>query len=128
MWGSKRTGPDLHRVGPKYPALWHAQHLMDPRSTSPGSNMPAYAFLKDATVDDAAAAAHVDAMRTLGVPYTQGLDVAGAMDAQQQALADELKGGGFDVDKDSEMVALIAYLRSLSQPSSFGLAASAGER
>ncbi len=114
LWGSKRSGPDLHRVGPKYPALWHARHLMDPTSTSPGSNMPKYAFLADNSIDVGAIADRVDAMRTLAVPYANTLDVAGAVRTQGSALADELTAAGMPIKADSELVALIAYLRSLS--------------
>ncbi|MDP2341860.1 MAG: cytochrome-c oxidase, cbb3-type subunit I [Deltaproteobacteria bacterium] len=114
LWGSKRSGPDLHRVGPKYPALWHAQHMVDPRSTSPGSNMPAYAFLAERPIDDDAVAAAVDAMRILQVPYALDLDVKAATDSQARAIADEITAGGMPVDAHSELVAMIAYLRSLS--------------
>src|ERR1043165_6050903 len=69
QWGSKRTGPDLHRVGGKYGNLWHFQHLFDPRSTSPGSNMPPYAFLVDKKLDLGDTAVKLAAMKTLGVPY-----------------------------------------------------------
>ena len=119
LWGSKRTGPDLHRVGPKYPALWHAQHMTDPTTTSPGSNMPKYGFLNDSRVDDATVAQHIAALRVLGEPYAADLDVEATMERQQRAIADELATGGLPTDKDSEMVALIAYLRSLSAATSF---------
>jgi len=114
LWGSKRSGPDLHRVGPKYPALWHARHLMDPTSTSPGSNMPKYAFLADDSIDIDAIADRVEVMRTLGVPYDDTLDVQSAVEDQGDAIAEELTAGGMPMKGDSEMVALIAYLRSLS--------------
>ncbi|HEY1098656.1 MAG TPA: cytochrome-c oxidase, cbb3-type subunit I [Myxococcota bacterium] len=116
LWGSKRSGPDLHRVGPKYPALWHARHLMDPTSTSPQSNMPTYAFLKDNVIDVDAIVARVDAQRALAVPYDATLDVRGDVAAQGKQIADELGTGGLPVNADSELVALIAYLRSLSKP------------
>ncbi len=70
QWGSKRTGPDLHRIGGKYPNLWHYTHLMDPRATSPGSNMPSYNWLADAKIDQELGAKKLDLMTTLGVPYT----------------------------------------------------------
>jgi cytochrome c oxidase cbb3-type subunit I/II len=117
QWGSKRTGPDLARVGKKYPSLWHYEHLRDPRSTSPGSNMPPYAFLADAKVDLARTVDKLDAMSRLGVPYEDAqIERAGA-DAltQGNAIADELKAGGVTAAADSEMVALIAYLQSLGQ-------------
>jgi cytochrome c oxidase cbb3-type subunit I/II len=114
LWGSKRTGPDLHRVGPKYPALWHLQHLTNPTTTSPGSNMPTYAFLADQKVDMDALRGDVAAMRTLHVPYAAELDVATTANGQAKAIADELAVAGAKVAPDSEMVALIAYLKSLS--------------
>lgn len=113
LWGSKRSGPDLHRVGPKLPAAWHAQHFMDPQLTSPGSNMPKYAFLAENTIDAATVQAHVNALNTLGMPAPA--DAATALSTQQQALAAELAQAGFPLKPDSEMVALIAYLRSLSK-------------
>ncbi len=115
QWGSKRTGPDLHRVGGKYSNLWHAQHLTDPRSTSPGSNMPTYAFLATARIDVGDTLVKMRALKTLGVPY----DDARMMGADAEALAqgkyvsDDLKSQGFEVAPDSEMVALIAYLQRL---------------
>jgi cytochrome c oxidase cbb3-type subunit I/II len=117
QWGSKRTGPDLARIGRKYPSLWHAQHLIDPRSTSPGSNMPPYAFLVDGKVDFGRTGAKLDALSRLGVPYSDAqIDGAGGeAQAQAKGIADELAQAGVAVPADSEMVALIAYLQSLGQ-------------
>jgi cytochrome c oxidase cbb3-type subunit I/II len=115
QWGSKRTGPDLHRVGGKYSNLWHAQHMTDPRSTSPGSNMPSYAFLTAGRIDPGDTLLKMRALKTLGVPY----DDARMMGADAEALAqgkgisDDLKAQGFDAAPDSEMVAVIAYLQRL---------------
>ena len=97
QWGSKRTGPDLHRVGGRYSDEWHRLHLMNPRDLVPESNMPAYAFLArtPASVDDIEA--KLRALRVVGVPYT---------DEQVAAARKEL------VEK-SEMDALIAYLQVL---------------
>lgn len=116
LWGSKRSGPDLHRIGPKYPALWHAQHLIDPTTTSPGSNMPRYAFLADDTIDIEHIEASVAAQRILGVPFAADLNIRADVERQGAAIAAELKAGGADIAADSEMVAMIAYLRSLSRP------------
>ena len=115
QWGSKRTGPDLARMGGKYPSLWHYQHLLDPRSTSPGSNMPPYAFLADAKVDFGGTGDKLAVMHTLGVPYDDIQIAAAASDARRQAdaIAVELKQVGVDVAPDSEMIALIAYLQAL---------------
>ncbi|MGI9311827.1 MAG: cytochrome-c oxidase, cbb3-type subunit II [bacterium] len=100
LWGSKRTGPDLARLGGKYSDAWHRIHLLDPRAVVPGSIMPAYAWLADAPADagdGAIVAAKMRALRRLGHPYS---------DADLAAAADALAG-------KSEMDALIAYLQSL---------------
>ncbi|WP_353196887.1 cytochrome-c oxidase, cbb3-type subunit I, partial [Parapedobacter defluvii] len=70
LWGSKRTGPDLHRIGKKYPNKWHFDHMLDPTITSPGSIMPPYPWLIEQTLDTTATKAKLNAMRLLGVPYT----------------------------------------------------------
>jgi cytochrome c oxidase cbb3-type subunit I/II len=118
QWGSKRTGPDLARVGSKYPHLWHWRHLQDPRSTSPGSNMPPYAFMANAPIDFGRTEAKVSAMKTLGVPYSDA-DVSSApVDARKQGerIATELReAGADDANPDSELVALVAYLQSLGR-------------
>ncbi|MBK7644979.1 MAG: cytochrome-c oxidase, cbb3-type subunit I [Planctomycetes bacterium] len=116
QWGSKRTGPDLHRVGTRYPNLWHYQHLKDPRSTSPGSIMPSYAWLHTSTVDYSKTPAKLRVLRTLGVPYEQAtIDEAPELAlAQGRRIADDLrKSGSVEVAPDSEVVALIGYLQQL---------------
>jgi cytochrome c oxidase cbb3-type subunit 2 len=97
QWGSKRTGPDLHRVGGKYSDEWHRAHLENPRNVVPESNMPAYPWLETNKVDAAGVGPRMQALRTVGVPYT---------DAEIKAAADEVK------DK-TEMEAVIAYLQVL---------------
>jgi cytochrome c oxidase cbb3-type subunit II len=97
QWGSKRTGPDLHRVGGKYSDQWHFDHLVNPRDLVPESNMPAYPWLARDLVDAAAMPRHMAALRTVGVPYT---------DAQ---IANAAK----DVQGKTEMEAMIAYLQSM---------------
>ncbi len=99
QWGSKRTGPDLHRVGGKYSDEWHRIHLNNPRDVVPESNMPAYVWLEKAAVDPADAAPRMKALRVVGVPYT---------DAQIAGAAEELKG-------KTEMDALVAYLQVLGR-------------
>ncbi len=74
QWGSKRTGPDLHREGGKYANLWHYLHLIDPRSTSPGSNMPTLRLLKTDRVDFGGTAGKMETMAALGVPYDRRAD------------------------------------------------------
>jgi cytochrome c oxidase cbb3-type subunit I/II len=117
QWGSKRTGPDLHRLGGRYPNLWHYTHLMDPRSTSPGSNMPAYTWLEGRTIDMSLADRRVAVMQKLGVPYTNAqIDSARAdLKAQAEAVTADLAGQGVKLPWDREMVALIAYLQRLGR-------------
>ena len=117
QWGSKRTGPDLARIGGKYPNLWHYTHLMDPRSTSPGSNMPTCQWLTENHIDAKLAPKKLALMQKLGVPYTN-LDIDSAEISQRrQALTvvADLKASGITVDWDSEMVALISYLQRLGR-------------
>ena len=97
QWGSKRTGPDLHRVGGRYSDDWHRLHLKDPRSLVPESNMPSYAWLERTPANDADIAAKMRALRALGVPYG---------DEEIAKAAGELKGR-------TEMDALVAYLQGL---------------
>ena len=97
QWGSKRTGPDLARVGGKYSDEWHRIHMTNPRDVVPESNMPAYPWLAKATVDAAVMPAHMKALRTVGVPYT---------DAQIASASEEVKG-------KTELEAVIAYLQVL---------------
>jgi cytochrome c oxidase cbb3-type subunit 2 len=97
LWGSKRTGPDLARVGGRYSDAWHVAHLMDPRSVVPVSNMPAYPWLFENVLDGEDTAAKMKTLRTLGVPYTDA-DIEGA----QAAVAGT-----------TEAQALIAYLQNL---------------
>jgi cytochrome c oxidase cbb3-type subunit I/II len=117
QWGSKRTGPDLHRTGGKMPNLWHWQHMMDPRSTSPGSNMPSYRFLADREIDASSAAARMEVMKTLGVPYSDAeVQAAGSILAMEQAaIVADLKKNGVEANPNSELVALIAYLQRLGK-------------
>jgi cytochrome c oxidase cbb3-type subunit I/II len=130
QFGSKRTGPDLHRVGGKYPNLWHYQHLMDPRSTSPGSNMPDYAWMKTAHLDTSRTAKKLQVMRTLGVPYTDAEIGRAVEDARAQAAAirDDLARQNVRIDADTRMVALIAYLQRLGRGPQFGAAPVVGSR
>lgn len=97
QWGSKRTGPDLARVGGRYSDDWHRIHLIQPRDLVPESIMPAYPWLEKNLVDAEAMPSHMKALRTVGVPYTDA-DIAGAVDA--------VKG-------KTEMEAVIAYLQVL---------------
>ena len=99
QWGSKRTGPDLARVGGRYSDDWHRVHLMDPRAVVPESNMPAYPWLAETPVDGAAITANLAALRTLGHPYTD----------------EDLQGAAAAVEGKSELDALVAYLQGLGK-------------
>ena len=97
QWGSKRTGPDLHRIGGKYSDEWHRIHLNNPRDLVPESNMPAYSWLEKTAIDPESVAPHMTGLRRLGAPYTDD-QIAGAADA--------VKG-------KTEMDAVIAYLQGM---------------
>jgi cytochrome c oxidase cbb3-type subunit 2 len=97
QWGSKRTGPDLARIGNKYTDEWHRLHLMDPRKTEPESNMPGYPWLATGTIDAADIVARMRTLRLLGDPYTDE-DIAAAPAA---------------LEGKTEMDALVAYLQGL---------------
>ncbi|MBN8504743.1 MAG: cytochrome-c oxidase, cbb3-type subunit II [Burkholderiales bacterium] len=114
QWGSKRTGPDLHRVGGRYSDEWHRVHLMNPRDVVPESNMPSYPWLATAQVDPAGMAPKMTALRRLGVPYSDA-EVAGAAEA--------VKG-------KTELDALIAYLQGMgvkAQPAAQAAATGAAQ-
>jgi cytochrome c oxidase cbb3-type subunit I/II len=115
LWGSKRTGPDLHRLGQKYPHSWHYHHMREPESMSPGSIMPAYPWLLENDLDMSLISAKVKAMQTLGVPYSDEAITSAMQDATQQAeeIAATLKKEGITVAPNKEIVALIAYLQRL---------------
>ena len=115
LWGSKRTGPDLHRLGGKYPDSWHYHHMNDPLTMSPGSIMPAYPWLITNTLDYKDLKEKVKALRSVGVPYEAGFEETAQQDAETQAktISARLKTEGVDVQPDKEIVALIAYLQRL---------------
>jgi cytochrome c oxidase cbb3-type subunit I/II len=117
QWGSKRNGPDLARVGGKYPNVWHLRHMEDPRSISVGSNMPPYPWLLTNATDYDALPAKLAAQRTLGVPYPTWTDaqIRANVDTQAKAIAADLKAAGAFVAPETEIVALIAYLQHLGQ-------------
>ncbi|NUN46133.1 cytochrome-c oxidase, cbb3-type subunit I [bacterium] len=115
QWGSKRTGPDLHRVGGKYTNSWHYSHMMDPRAISPGSIMPAYPWLFENSLDISTTEKKISAMQIVGVPYEKGYEKVANNDlrAQATAVAGDLTQNGFPTTPDKEIVALIAYLQRL---------------
>lgn len=115
LWGSKRTGPDLHRVGAKYPDSWHFNHMLDPTSMSPGSIMPPYPWLFEQAVDVDITPAMINALRTVGVPYAEGYQDQANADLMKQAtgVAANLKRDGIEIAPEAEIIALIAYLQRL---------------
>ena len=126
QWGSKRTGPDLSRVGDRYSNEWHVQHLIEPRSVVPESIMPSYAFLKETPVEVRDVGLHLSANRRVGVPYTDEMveNAEADLKAQADPNADtsgvearypKAKIGDFDGDpaRLTEMDALVAYLQIL---------------
>lgn len=126
QWGSKRTGPDLARVGARYSNEWHVEHLIEPRNIVPESIMPGYAFLKDAVLDMDDPAAHLSANRIVGVPYSDEMIENAKADLFAQADPDaDTSGleerypkavlGDFDgnPEKLTEMDALVSYLQML---------------
>ena len=115
LWGSKRTGPDLMRVGGKYPDSWHYLHMMNPRNPSPGSIMPAYGWLIDQTLNSSNTQDKLKAMKTLGVPYTDE-EIANcnkALSDQADKITANLQKDGIVVTSDKEIIALIAYLQRI---------------
>ncbi len=117
QWGSKRTGPDLARVGSKYPNIWHYRHMENPRSVSAGSTMPNYPWLLTKATDTGALPGKISVQRMLGVPYPawSPAEVFANVDAQAKAIADDLRAAGTSVAPDREIIALIAYLQKLGK-------------
>ena len=120
LWGSRRTGPDLHRVGDKYPDSWHWYHLENPRSIHPRSNMPAFAFLMRRPLSLSLTRAKLETLRTLGHPYSDAEVENAVRDAEVQAteLVASLREDGVKLTEEeerSEVIALIAYLQSLGR-------------
>ncbi len=129
QWGSKRTGPDLARVGGKYSNEWHVEHLIDPRGVVPESIMPGFPFLAARELEFDDVAEHLKTLAVVGVPYDEAQIANAAADLQTQAMGDEGEGdtdeflerypkavlGDFDGDweKVTEMDALVAYLQML---------------
>ncbi len=117
LWGSKRTGPDLHRVGGKYPDSWHYHHMLDPTTMSPNSIMPPYEWLFYNGIDLDATAGKIKALRTVGVPYPVGYEDTANEDLLKQAneVVNTLSMDGIQVHPEGEIVALIAYLQRLGK-------------
>jgi cytochrome c oxidase cbb3-type subunit I/II len=115
LWGSKRTGPDLHRVGRKYPDAWHFNHMYDPTTMSPGSIMPPYPWLISNQLDYSDLASKISALRTIGVPYAPDYERQAPEELKKQAqeIAATLNSSGVETTWDREIIALIAYLQRL---------------
>ena len=127
QWGSKRTGPDLARVGGRYSDEWHVQHLLDPRSVVPESIMPGYAFLAETDIRTDDAGDHLKANRAVGVPYSDDMianavadmkaqvdpDADGVEDLQARYPKTQVRDFDGNPDRLTEMDALVAYLQML---------------
>ena len=118
QWGSKRTGPDLARVGGKYPDLWHFRHMRDPRDVIEQSLMPKYPWLLERKLDFSKLAKKVSVMSTLGVPYSDEMkqNSVAMAEAQAKMIAENLRSQGeASATEDKEIIALIAYLQRLGK-------------
>jgi cytochrome c oxidase cbb3-type subunit I/II len=120
LYGSRRTGPDLARVGGKYPDSWHWLHFQNPRSLEARSNMPAFAFLSERELDLSVASPRLAGLRRLGHPYSDAEIENAAADARAQAVevVASLRGDGIQLSEAqaaSEVIAVIAYLQSLGR-------------
>lgn len=130
LWGSKRTGPDLARIGGKYSDIWHVAHLNNPRDVTPDSNMPAYRFLSRTKLETGSLSANLKAMQAVGVPYTQPMIDHADKDAEAQATpgsegaaglveryGEKTQVSAFDgvTTQLTEMDALVAYLQVLGR-------------
>jgi cytochrome c oxidase cbb3-type subunit II len=126
QWGSKRTGPDLARIGDRYSNEWHVQHLIEPRSVVPESIMPSYGFLAETDLDTTNIAGHLETNRQLGVPYDDAMIGNALADLRDQADPEadwdgllarypKARTGDFDGNPNrlTEMDAVIAYLQML---------------
>ncbi len=119
LWGSKRTGPDLHRLGGKYNHVWHFNHMLDPTSTSPGSIMPPYPWLYKYDLNTSSTVAKLQVLKTLGTPYEMDYIENGVEELKKQArqITEELREQSDEIAienlEDKEIIALIAYLQRL---------------
>jgi cytochrome c oxidase cbb3-type subunit I/II len=117
LWGSKRTGPDLHRLGGKYSDSWHYNHMLAPDAVSTGSIMPAYPWLFEQSIDLSQTSLKIKALRTIGVPYEEGYEVIANEELKIQArrISENLQLEGIEVAPETEIVAMIAYLQRLGK-------------
>ncbi|HMZ47158.1 MAG TPA: cytochrome-c oxidase, cbb3-type subunit I [Chitinophagaceae bacterium] len=117
QWGSKRTGPDLARIGGKYPDSWHFNHMLEPTSMAPGSIMPKYPWLFVRDLDISTTNSKIHAMRNLGVPYERGYEAKANDDLKEQSekIANSLKADKIKISSKKEIIALIAYLQRVGK-------------
>ncbi|MBK9794736.1 MAG: cytochrome-c oxidase, cbb3-type subunit I [Sphingobacteriales bacterium] len=117
QWGSKRTGPDLARIGGKYPDSWHFNHMLEPTSMSPGSVMPKYPWLFRRDLDVSSTNSKISAMRSLGVPYEAGYEAKANADlsAQAEKITASLKTDKIEISSKKEIIALVAYLQRVGK-------------
>ncbi len=117
QWGSKRTGPDLARVGGKYPDVWHIRHMENPRSISVGSNMPNYPWLLSNNLDISTLPSKLKVQRLLGVPYPaqSAQEIFDEVGSQQRTISRDLRLAGAYVAPEKEIIALVAYLQTLGK-------------
>ncbi|MDR3401092.1 MAG: cytochrome-c oxidase, cbb3-type subunit I [Chthoniobacter sp.] len=117
QWGSKRTGPDLARVGGKYPSIWHFHHMRNPRQISPGSTMPNYVWLYTQKTEVDLLPHKIEVQRRLGVPFPEQTpeEISKVVTAQEQSIVADLKAAGAEVEPDRQIVALISYLQKLGK-------------
>jgi cytochrome c oxidase cbb3-type subunit I/II len=116
LWGSKRTGPDLHRIGQRYPDSWHFNHMLTPADVMPGSIMPAYPWMFEQSYNKLLIPKKIAVMRKLGVPYESGFENLAIADTERQAnqIVESLARDGIKgIDPNLEIVALISYLQRL---------------
>ena len=128
QWGSRRTGPDLARVGGKYNNAWHYDHTLDPRSVNSDSNMPSFPWLAEQETDIAALPAKLRVQRLIGVPYPEMAEdeIRTACEQQARRIALDLRNSGKLIAPDKELVAVIAYLQKLGQSQPVGETAAVG--
>ncbi len=115
QWGSRRTGPDLAREGGFRPNEWHYDHFMDPRSISPGSNMPSYSWLSKKKIDVGALPSKISVLRTLGVPYPDWDEdqIKSRVAKQAEEISKDLQSKGKILEPNTQMTALISYMQKL---------------
>jgi len=130
LLGSRRLGPDLHRIAGKYPDAWHYEHMEDPRAIAPGSIMPAYSWMLERTVDPSRVTKSLRALQRVGHPYVDVSEenVRGAMRSQGNEIVANLRSAGIESTWDREIIAMIAYLQRLGRDGKAVLSGAAGEQ